>query len=178
MWVAIRERLLNRIYREKGQVRFLFRVVEEIDVNQLFDLDIWGCNVLYDGREECEAWLGTVHHLQVLLELMSRRSSPMLVGQRCAEEAGKHTEMTFLSPSNTSLSCLLSNNFLICWGGNVFSAPAPRELLADCAASSVSSLAIVVVSIKSLCHMVANLCLGEVKQEKKCSYHFPASWIF
>ena len=54
----------------------------------------------------------------------------------------KHTEMTFLNPSKTSLSFLLSNNLFICVVGNVFVMELlPRELRADCAASRVSSRA-------------------------------------
>jgi len=50
--------------------------------------------------------------------------------------------MTFLNPSKTSLSFLLSNNLFICVAGNVFVMELPRELRADCAASRVSSRAI------------------------------------
>jgi len=56
--------------------------------------------------------------------------------------------MTFLSPSSTSLSLRLSSSFLICAAGSVF--VELRELLADCAASRVSSRAVKEVSAQLL----------------------------
>jgi hypothetical protein len=62
----------------------------------------------------------------------------------CPQRNGRRTEMTLLNPSSTSLSFRLSSSFLICAAGSVLMEL--RELLADWAASRVSSRAAVYVS--------------------------------
>ena len=39
-------------------------MVEEVDVYKFLNFDVRGGDILYYGREEGEAWLGSVHHLQ------------------------------------------------------------------------------------------------------------------
>jgi hypothetical protein len=76
--------------------------------------------------------------------------------------------MTFLSPSSISLSFRLSSSFFIWAAGNVF--VELRELLAEWAASSVSSRAAEHVS------ELFQLEMDSGKQDK--SYRSPVNWIF
>lgn len=59
----VREGFLDCVYGEEGKVRLGFRMGEEVDVDELFDLDIGGGDIFDDGGEEGESRQGAVHHL-------------------------------------------------------------------------------------------------------------------
>ena len=48
---------------KEGQVRLLFGIAEEIDVDQLLNFNVRGGYILNDRGEERETGLRTVHHL-------------------------------------------------------------------------------------------------------------------